>query len=326
MKACLPHQSQQSAGLQGNGLAAGIGTGDDQKIECVAKSNIHRDNGALVEQRMSRSAEQNFPFGVESGSNGVHVLCQHSLGEDEVQLRQNGEIPGDGFRLLRHQGGEMGQNLLDFFFLLKLQLPQLIVHIYHSHRLNEECGAGGGLIMHHSGHMGFVFGLDREAVTPVTHGYQRVLQIGADGALIDHGIHLAADPLVGRGDLTAHIPKAGTRVVCYRVLGEDAAGNLVRDGGQGLQILKIAGQGILLDFSALIAALVSFCSPGADQKGGDAQKLGGSQSTADLQMFQGGGHVVGAGKGYGSLSKNPIQGVLCLLLHSLDLRQVGGGL
>ena len=120
VKACLPHQSQQSAGLQGNGLAAGIGTGDDQKIECVAKSNIHRDNGALVEQRMSRSAEQNFPFGVESGSNGVHVLCQHSLGEDEVQLRQNGEIPGDGFRLLRHQGGEMGQNLLDFFFLLKL--------------------------------------------------------------------------------------------------------------------------------------------------------------------------------------------------------------
>ena len=48
--------------------------------------------------------------------------------------------------------------------------------------------------MDHAGYLAAVFRLDRDTIAAVAHGYDRVLQIAAQGA-VDQGVQLAVNAL-----------------------------------------------------------------------------------------------------------------------------------
>ena len=48
--------------------------------------------------------------------------------------------------------------------------------------------------MYHAGNLGFCLGFDRQTVASVTHGDHSVLQIASGCAVVDHVVHLGADP------------------------------------------------------------------------------------------------------------------------------------
>ena len=103
------------------------------------------------------------------------------LGKNKVQLCQKLLI---GAYLLGIGSGliaQVRQHGFDLFFLLRFQFPKLIVQLDNGHRLNEQRGACGRLVMDHAGYLAFMFGFYRQTVAPVPHGDDRVLKVGAVG-------------------------------------------------------------------------------------------------------------------------------------------------
>ena len=52
VQTALSHQREKPDGLQGHGLAAGVGAGDDQGIEAVPQGQVVGHSGLLVQQGM----------------------------------------------------------------------------------------------------------------------------------------------------------------------------------------------------------------------------------------------------------------------------------
>ena len=97
MQAGLSHQGQKPYGLQGDGLAAGVGAGDNQGIVAVSQGYVDGNHGVLFEQGMTSLSDIDFPLLIELRAGSVHIPGQGSPGKNVVQLRQDRKI---GFELL----------------------------------------------------------------------------------------------------------------------------------------------------------------------------------------------------------------------------------
>ena len=111
-------------------------------------------------------------------------LCQLCLGKNKIQAGENLIILCDLRRVFRHLIAQIRQDHLDLCFFLQESFLQVIVQLYHRHGLDEECGAGGGLVVDHAWHLVFVLCLYRQTVAVAPHGDHRVLQIGAGGGAV----------------------------------------------------------------------------------------------------------------------------------------------
>ena len=100
MKPGLSHQGEKAHRLKGHRFSAGIGTGDDQKIEGVSQRDGNGDHLLLVQEGMTALPDVDAPFCVEYGSGGVHFQGQGPFGENEIQLCQQGVIRMDGIGML----------------------------------------------------------------------------------------------------------------------------------------------------------------------------------------------------------------------------------
>ena len=70
--------------------------------------------------------------------------------------------------------------MFNLFLFFAAEFTQIVVQLDNSHGFNEQCGAGGGLVVDHTLHLRTVFSLDRQAVAAVSHGDQVVLQFGTN--------------------------------------------------------------------------------------------------------------------------------------------------
>lgn len=57
--------------------------------------------------------------------------------------------------------------------------------------------------MYHAGNLGFCLGFDWQTVASVAHGDHSVLQIASGCAVVDHVVHLGANPVVHAAHGTA---------------------------------------------------------------------------------------------------------------------------
>ena len=121
MKPGLSHQGEKAHRLKGHRLPAGIGTGDDQKIEGVSQRNGDGDYLLLVQERMTALPDMDAPFCVEYGSGGVHFQGQGPFGKNEIQLCQQGVIRMDGIGILCRVSAQAGKDHLDLFLLLAVE-------------------------------------------------------------------------------------------------------------------------------------------------------------------------------------------------------------
>ena len=84
MQSALRHQGQQPQGLEADGLAAGVGPGDDQRVEFLPQLDGDRHRPAGIQQRMPGVAEADASIPPDLRPGGVHLVAQLSPGEDEV--------------------------------------------------------------------------------------------------------------------------------------------------------------------------------------------------------------------------------------------------
>ena len=157
---------------------------------------------------------------------GVHVHGQLRLGKDEIQQGHDFLVVRQLQRMLSGQGAEVGQDFLDLFLFLQLQLPETVVQLHDGRRLDEIGGSGGGLVVDHAVYLRLVFRLDGNAVAVAPHGDDGVLQVGAVGAA-EHIGELGVYLVVGLDHSPPDALELGACVVCDLLLGEDAVVDLI---------------------------------------------------------------------------------------------------
>ena len=67
------HERKQAHGLQRDRLSTRIRSGDDQRCKVLAKPNIHRYDGLLLQQRMSALHDTKTPIFIQLGPNRSHI-------------------------------------------------------------------------------------------------------------------------------------------------------------------------------------------------------------------------------------------------------------
>ena len=176
MQAALGHQTQKADGFQGNGLAAGVGAGDDQGVELLTQ--LHGDGHCLglVQQRVPGPAQGHAAPAADLRTAGVQLIAQLRPGKDHVQVHQNVIVPQNILHGPGAGGGQLPQDAVDLLFLPGLQLLELVVGLHHAHGLHKQRGPGGGDVVYQARHAALALGLYRHHEPPVPLGDQGLLQ------------------------------------------------------------------------------------------------------------------------------------------------------
>ena len=225
MQAGLAHQGQKPDGFQRYSLAPGVRTGHDQQIKIIAESYRDRDHAPLIKQRMPAFPDVDAAFPVQERTAPAHGQGQRAPGKDKVQVCKRPVVGMDLFDILRGLFAQTCQDHLDLFLFFCVELLQVIVQLHDCHRLNEQGGAGGRLVVDQPLHPGAVFGFDRDAVPVSPHGNDGVLETGAQGS-VHQTVQSTVDPVVDSGYTAPDVLQRAARVITHFVFRNDASFNL----------------------------------------------------------------------------------------------------
>ena len=210
-KPSLGHAHQQPHRLQGDGLAARVGAGDEKDKPVVV--NVHVDGHDLVARnegvagaaqvkhgaRMDRQGGCVFLAGARGhrmgtakgqhlGDDRVQILRVASLGKEQIQVREHLHRAVDVGRFLCYQVAQVGQDAADLSLLLQFQFPHLVAHLHHGQGFHEEGGAAGRLVVNQSWNAPLVLGLEGDNVAAVALGDEGFLKVLSDFGVVDHAL------------------------------------------------------------------------------------------------------------------------------------------
>ena len=222
MQARHTHEFEETDCFERDGLAAGVGSCDNDHVIIGTQLDIDGNDLFGIDQGMTSLADIDIKFVVENRPGCILLHGQIRARKNKVQLSHILRVILEFHEVLAGFGGERRQDLFNLFLFLQRQFAQLVVEGDDGGWLDEECGAGGRLIMDQSRDLGFVLGLDRDAVAVAAQGDHIVLQIGGIGR-IDHLGELLMYFVTCQLHLPAHFAKCRRGIVCHLVLGEDAA-------------------------------------------------------------------------------------------------------
>ena len=316
VEAALGHQRQQAQGLEGHGLAAGVGTGDDQGVKGVPQLDVDGHRRLGVQQGVAGLAQMDGPVPADLRPHGVHLVAQLAPGEDQVQVDQGVVVPLDVLPVGGSLGGELRQDAVDLLLLLGLQLNILVVGLDHPHRLHEQRGSGGGDVVDQSRQVALVLRLHRyhEAAVP----------LGDDGLLQNFPIAGGGDdPLKDLAALGLGRPHVAADVRQLRA-GGIGDGVLVRDGPLDLLLQKavaVEGEEQVVDggFLRRLVVEVLLRPAGGGQQIRDGQQLPSVQGAAPVRPVQGLRHRLHAGKGRAAPQADEISGRIGLVQQTQHL-------
>ena len=221
--AALGHQGEKPHGLEGDGLTAGVGAGDDHGVKVVAQAHGDGHHSLLINQGMAGIFELDLPVLPDLGLHSLHLKAQLCPGEDHIQPHQDFKVLVDILLVAGGLGGELGQNPLDLLALLGKELPQVVICIDRLHGLDEKGIARGGNIVHQAGNGGFTFTLHwhhKPIRADGDDGFPEVLGIGGRGDdLLERFPHRRALD----ADMAADIGQLRTGGVGDLLLGENGA-------------------------------------------------------------------------------------------------------
>ena len=173
------HQGQQAEGFQRHGFAARVRAGDQQGRELLAEFHVNRNHFA-GQQRVTGVVQADDTASVQFRLDAFHLFGKDGFGVDHVQMAQNGDQALHLVVVAADKPGQVAQNAVNFLLLFDAQLLQFVAQVYHALRLDEDGRAGLAGVMHDAAEGFGVFGFDGDAVAPLAHGNDEVLNKGAN--------------------------------------------------------------------------------------------------------------------------------------------------
>jgi len=319
MQSAFCHQGQKANGLERDGLAAGIGSGDDERVKITAQPNRDRHDGFAVNKRVSGPLELQFSVCSDLRLDGVHRKRELCARKNAVERDKYLKIAADVYLVIGRLGRELGEDALDLLFFGEEQFAQLVVGVDRLHGLDEEGSAGGGHVMHQTRYFIFKLASHRHHETIGADRHDRLLQILGIGRRGDDLLQGFADLGALLADLAADGGQLRARAVRDLVLGENGGKNLFLQKFVRGQLEKEAVQhsrqtvaiGIALDLSR------------AAQHARDAQQLLGTETAAAVGAFQRSTYITDPGQAGRTLECNQLAGCGGLHLPGADLRVIG---
>ena len=283
MKTRLSHKGKKSHGFQRNGLTAGVGTGNYQKVEVFSQADINGHHLMFFDQRVPGFFQVNDTICVKLGLCGVLRFCQKSTGKDKVQLSQDLLIILDQFQAFSGSLAETGKDFFNLSLFLDFHFPKIVIQFYYGHGFYKNRRTGGGLVVDHTGNLASVFGFYGNTVPAVPHGDHSVLKIGP-GTSADIRGQLAVDLFINVLHVPADLAEPRTGVICDFLRRQDAAADLRRQKSERFQNFKHGIQRICISLICIPPG-IGFCPSRIFQKTGNVQKFSCSQGSSDLQSF-----------------------------------------
>ena len=137
VEAGLVHQAQQPERAQGDGLAAGVRAGHDQRRVAVADPDVDRDDRAGQARVAGRQQDRLGPLG-RLGAAGAHLGGERRLGRPEVELGERPERLAQGVRVGRHERRQLVEDARDLLGLGDLRLAPGVAQLDRDERLDEQ--------------------------------------------------------------------------------------------------------------------------------------------------------------------------------------------
>ena len=173
----LCHRAQQTGRFQGDGLAAGVRAGDDERIIFFAQCNVHRHALLWVDQWVACPDQREGIVGAHCRFECLELQRQTRLCQQDINV-QHGLIAVLELRLNGcHLCGKGYQNALDLLRFLGTILQDAGIGFHDSLRFHKHRCTGRGNVMDDAAHFAAVFALDRDNVSAVAHGDHTLLQI-----------------------------------------------------------------------------------------------------------------------------------------------------
>ena len=282
METALRHKGQQADGFQSDGLAAGVGSGDDEGVKIRPQTDGDGHDALALNERMPRPLQLRCSVGADLRLHAVHPQGKPGLGEDHIQRRQHLHAQVDALSEGCGLGGKLRQNPFDLLAFLDQQLPQGVVGVDRRHRLNKEGAAGGGHIMDKARDLALILALDRHhiAVSPQgDDGVPEILGVAGRGDDLLQGV-------LDLRTLNAHMPPDVCKLTAGSVgdllLGENGIGDLFLQIAVGGKLLEIDVQ----DRLGIVAVIIGPGVADAPQDACNAQKLRRRQAAATVRTLQ----------------------------------------
>ena len=223
------HQRKQTDGFERDRFAAGVGSGDDQRVVAVSDPNGDRHDDVFVDQRMSAVLDVDDALSVELGTIRAHVARHDRAGKDAVKRAEQQQALIELVRIRRDQRGQAGKDALDLALLLRLQLLISVAQFDDRARFDENRLSAAALVVDQPADLRAVLRLDGDRIAAVAHGDDRLLQVFLICRTLDDAVELVLDALRRDAHLAADPGKLGRSVVRDLVLGENAAFDLLLD-------------------------------------------------------------------------------------------------
>ena len=224
----------------------------------------------------SRGASLSFEWN-QSGFRGVQCIGIACLGQCQVELGQGFYSPGQLFGQASHQDRQLGQNALDLFLLLDLELTQAIGHLYDRQGFDKESGTAGRRVMNNARDPPLEVGLDGDHITPTSLRDQRFLQIAGVAGIGNDPVQFVQQALVRCAQLTANPGQLFAGVIHHLALIADASTDFVSQTLTGLDARRHVSQQGHLSMEACQRALHT---PSDAQCPQDVQEIGRLQDRA----------------------------------------------
>src|SRR5206468_3548535 len=186
----LSHQGVEGERLECDRLTACVRTGDEQEGPLAVDLDVHRNDIACVfadlpalgqEQGMAGPAKGHPPPDVDHRRAGVHPLGEMGTGEERVQTGDETDQPIEVVETSPDGIAQLAQDARGLLLLLAGELDEIIVGVDRALRLDEECLAALGSIVHDPAQALPGFGPNRYDVPAVTNGDE---SIGKDPVVV----------------------------------------------------------------------------------------------------------------------------------------------
>ena len=318
VKTRLGHDREKTDGFERNGLTARIGTRDDQRIKLFAKRNRDRYDAVCGNERMARFQKEKLLCRRNFGRDGVHLKGKLTLAENEGKQCQIAIVFEDHTASICHVSGKLREDTLDLVRFLALKKAQFIIGFHDGKRLHKKRGTRSGCIVNETLDLVFIFLLNGDYVSAVTHGDDLLLQEFGVCAARDEFLERFTDAVVFNFHAAANVVKLFARHIRDGFLIFDASCDLFFQIFIGREALKVFIEDRL---GGVVGIAVFRNGAGGRKRASHGKELSDAQHSALISALHGSGDIRDAVKGRHTLGDLHI---LCRLrfrqhtAHGLD--------